>query len=328
MLHTSVAICKVATLLDWNSADTFWFLLIKSRPLPQLLMNATNQQERDSEQYLERKAFYDRVLTVYGRQTCQEILSDNTIRIHKLHLSESNKPVKIISDIVELAGKRDVDTVYHTKQALSRISKNARQDQGVALDILPERFRSYKELEDYESKNTIIGNKNRDVNTQASAGQDSVQNVRTLIALDRINNPNNLGLLIRSVTAAPNAAILYDRKGSAPLDAMALKASAGTLYKAPLYQGPLTEQLVYCKKLGIPIVGLDGHSNMSVHQFRDELTRFDTKTVVYVLGNESSGLRAEVRKLLDLSIAIPMANGVESLNVAVTGSLLAFNSFL
>ena len=93
---------------------------------------------QDSPEYIAKKSFYDKVLTVYGRNPVMEALEDESITIHKLHLSKSNKDADVLEQMKDIAKKRDIEVVYHDKQALSRISKNAKQDQGVALDMVLE----------------------------------------------------------------------------------------------------------------------------------------------------------------------------------------------
>jgi len=95
---------------------------------------------KDSPEYLAKKAFFEKVLTIYGRNAVLEALEDNTVSIHKLHLSKSNKDAPVLEQMKFLAEKRTIEIKYHDKQSLSRISKNARQDQGVALDIVLEHY--------------------------------------------------------------------------------------------------------------------------------------------------------------------------------------------
>ena len=101
---------------------------------------------QDSEAYLKKKAFFDKVLTIYGRNAVLEALEDPNITIHKLHLSKSNKDAPVLEQIKSIAKKRALEIAYHDKASLSRISKNAKQDQGVALDIVLEHFGDEKEF--------------------------------------------------------------------------------------------------------------------------------------------------------------------------------------
>ena len=100
----------------------------------------------DSQEYRNKKKLFDSMITLYGRNVAEEVLEDKTVSVHKLHLSRSNKPDGIIATLERLAQQRGIEIVYHTKEALSRISKNAKQDQGVAVDILSTSYRDAQTL--------------------------------------------------------------------------------------------------------------------------------------------------------------------------------------
>ena len=92
-----------------------------------------------------------------------------------------------------------------------------------------------------------------------------------------------------------------------------------TLYRAPLIICPeLPAALKLCKANGASICILAADARTSLFKHRP------AGHCVYVLGNESEGVSAPVRELADTALAIPMANGVESLNVAVSASLIAY----
>ena len=256
----------------------------------------------DSEQYKQKKQFFNQVVTIFGRKPVLEILQDKRLTIYRLHLAESNKPQGIISDILNMATQRGADIVYHSKQALSRISKNSKQDQGVCIDVQCPQHRDFQAFID-ELKH--------------SSG------TYRLIALDRITNPQNLGMIIRSVCAGKIDGLLLPSKGCAAIDSLVVKASAGTLFKAPiLHCQSLVNALKSAKQQGACIYGLSSHATHFINEPNNE--RF----IIYVLGNETDGVSNEVQNLCDKSIAIPMNNGVESLNVAVTASLLAFREVM
>lgn len=75
------------------------------------------------------------LFTLYGRQPVLEALQNPAIQPYKLHLADSNRSGGSLDDILKLADKREVPLAFHTRLALSRISRNGKQDQGVALDI-------------------------------------------------------------------------------------------------------------------------------------------------------------------------------------------------
>lgn len=247
---------------------------------------------QDSKEYIEKKAFFNSLITLYGRNVVLEILQDSSLQIHKLHLSSSNKSDGIIDDIISLAKKRGVETVFHKKEALSRISKNAKQDQGVAIDIKASLYQNANELYKLNSYR--------------------------LIALDGIQNPQNLGLIIRSCVAGNIDGIILPKKNSAKISALVIKASAGTLFKLPIY---------HCDNLANTIDKLDGKKYILSSHAKDSIYDIKKSTKeLFVLGNESDGVSSEIQKVCNSNISIPMKREVESLNVAMVATIIAFLS--
>ena len=100
----------------------------------------------DRAAYRNKKAFFDRVITVYGRNPVLEALQDDSLECYRLHLADSNKAAPVLAQMQALARQRDIEILIHSKRDLSRISHNGKQDQGVAADILCPGFRSLEEL--------------------------------------------------------------------------------------------------------------------------------------------------------------------------------------
>ena len=254
----------------------------------------------DQAHYADKKSFFDRMLTIYGRKPVLETLQDRSLACHALHLAESNREAGIVADIRQQAQKNGVPIKIHSREALARISKNGKQDQGVALDVL---CPSFQQLPHYLSEPT--------------------QKPQRLLALDGISNPQNLGMILRSAAAGDIDGIILPQKGTAALGPLVIKASAGTLYRAPLLlHAALPEALKLCQNKGAQICILEADAPLSLFYHRAEAF------CVYVLGNETDGVSAQVKALADASLSIPMRNGVESLNVAVTASLIAYGPHL
>lgn len=253
--------------------------------------------KEDSQAYREKKQFFNSLLTVYGRKTLLEALQEKDVEVFRLHLADSNKPAEILDQIIQLATQKGAEVVYHSRQALSRISKNASQDQGVAADL---------RLSGYQTYDQFI--------------QQSLNgSAKSLLALDSIHNPQNLGMIIRSACAGNIDGILLPMEGSAQIDPLAIKASAGTLFKAPLLRCEnLKQALTDFKEKGVSICALSSHAETTLKEF------FPTNHCIYVLGNESDGVSPDIMNLCTDKVRIPMNNGVESINVAVTAALIAF----
>lgn len=245
----------------------------------------------DSQEYKNKKLFFEKIITLYGRNVVIEVLQDPSIAVFKLHMASSNKTDGAINTILSLAKKRDLEVTYHDKNALSRISKNAKQDQGVAIDIITQSYKNASEI------------------SKLSAFR--------LIALDGIQNPQNLGMIIRSCAAGNIDGIILPKKSSAKISPLVIKASAGTLFKLPIYFCETLEEILPKLK--------DTHIYaLSSHATKDIYTLEGSEKSIFVLGNESDGVSAEILNICTDSISIPMKRGVESLNVAVTAALIAF----
>lgn len=241
----------------------------------------------------------DNLLTIYGRKPVLEALQDPTISFFRVHLADSNKSGGIIQQIIDTVTRRDVELVYHDRLGLSRISKNKKQDQGVAADVVTKNFQSFE--------NFIDG---------------KIQGNYSVLALDRITNPQNLGMIIRSVCAGTLDGILLSRRGCAKIDPLVIKASAGTVFKATvLFCDDLSSALQRAKQRGAVVYGFTLDQSKAIQQV------VFTRPNILILGNETDGLGQDTLRLCDHRVHIPMHNGVESLNVAVTAGILGFREF-
>lgn len=254
----------------------------------------------DSTEYQTKKAFFAKVITVYGRNAVAEALADQTLACHALHLANSNKPSQAIDKLTALAKKRNISIHYHERAALSRLSKNARQDQGVCADIICPDFQTI------DTFNTTV-----------------TDHPMRLLALDGITNPQNLGMILRSATAGLIDGILLAKKGNAALGPLVIKASAGAAYRAPLIHcDSLPNALKALKERDFSIATLEANAPESLFNAKPHPRQ------IYVLGNETDGVSSAVKALSNTPLHIPMQRNVESLNVAVTASLIAYASSL
>ncbi|ADR34944.1 tRNA/rRNA methyltransferase (SpoU) [Sulfuricurvum kujiense DSM 16994] len=246
----------------------------------------------DSPEYLEKKRFFDSVITLYGRNVAVEVLRDDAVQIHKLHLSKSNRIDETIEEILALAEMRGIEIKYHTKESLSRISKNSAQDQGVAIDVVSQNYRSASNI-----------------------ATDLPSSFR-LLALDGINNPQNLGMIVRSAAASKIDGIVLPRRNSTKLSPLVMKASAGTLFKIPIYYCEDLSEILGIKDTAI--ITLSSHAKDDIHTLKIP------SRAIFVLGNETEGVSDAVMRASTHSVSIPMYRGVESLNVAVTAGIVSF----
>jgi 23S rRNA (guanosine2251-2'-O)-methyltransferase len=142
-----------------------------------------------------------------------------------------------------------------------------------------------------------------------------------LLALDGVEDPHNLGALLRSADGAGIDGVILPERRSAPLSAVTAKSSAGASEHVRIAQVVnITRALEAMKKQNIWIVGLDERGT-------PDYTDFDFRQdVCLVLGSEGSGLHDLVKRTCDHLLRIPMAGSVSSLNVSVAGAVVMYEA--
>jgi 23S rRNA (guanosine2251-2'-O)-methyltransferase len=236
----------------------------------------------------------DQFLTIYGRKSVLEVLENESLNIAKVFIARKAK-ADIIKNIIAACERRGIEVLRIEADQVSRMSKHPKQDQGVAADIhTPQMDDALKFLEQHK-------------------GDDL-----KLIALDGITTPANVGMIIRSCTALGIDGIILPRKGSTKLNSFVIKASAGVVFRSRILKCErLTPVLKKAKEMGFEICGLSGEKGDNIYT-----ETFNAKSL-FVMGNETEGVSPQTEALTDKHLFIPMANGVESLNVACAATVVA-----
>ena len=141
------------------------------------------------------------------------------------------------------------------------------------------------------------------------------------IALETIQDPGNLGAIVRTAAAA-NADGLLVSADSADLDhPKVLRASAGAWFKLPMAVcSDLRAEISRCQNRGMQILATVPDASLTYWE-----VDLRVPTLI-VLGNEGSGLSAELIRLADRQIQIPLSRGVESLNVSIASALILYEA--
>ena len=201
-----------------------------------------------------------------------------------------------IQQVLSEAGRRGIAVEQVDSAALDRLSHGG-VHQGVVADAEAPRVRDLAHL------------------VREAAGP------ALLVVLDGVEDPHNVGAVIRSVDAAGGTGLVRQTRRAAALEGAAAKASAGAVAHVPVVDVVnIARALEALKALGVWTVGLAGEA----------AERYDdvdwTVPSAIVLGAEGSGLRRLVRERCDRLVSIPMAGRVSSLNVSVAAGVVLFEA--
>jgi 23S rRNA (guanosine2251-2'-O)-methyltransferase len=203
-----------------------------------------------------------------------------------------------LTEIVRLAGAQGIGIQRVSVADLDRAANGARH-QGVVADLAPPNARlSVEDL--------VIG----------ASGSAPL-----IVVLDGIEDPHNVGAIVRSVDAAGAHGIVRQSRHAARLDGAAAKASAGAVAHVRVAEVVnIARALETLKDAGVWTVGLAGDANK---RYSDVDLTLPTALVV---GAEGVGLRRLVRERCDWLVSIPMAGHVQSLNVSVATGIALFEA--
>jgi 23S rRNA (guanosine2251-2'-O)-methyltransferase len=196
-----------------------------------------------------------------------------------------------LQEIIDLARERKITLRFEPREALDRASNGATHQGVVAFGAA----HRYAELDQV------------------------LPHARLLIVLDGVEDPHNLGAIIRTAQAAgANAVIVPDRRAAGLTETVA-KAAAGALEHLPVVRvGNVNQTLEDLKKRDFWIYGLDERGG----QLYTEIEY--VQPTVFVLGGEGHGLHELVKKHCDVLVRIPMAGAIASLNVSVAAGVVLF----
>lgn len=145
-----------------------------------------------------------------------------------------------------------------------------------------------------------------------------------LLALDGVEDPQNLGALARVADAAGCAGLVLTRRHAPPLSPAVSRASAGAIEHLPVARVPnLKRALAELGEHGFWSIGADPEGESTLYDLPDKTWE---GRLVFVMGAEGQGMRQNVRESVDHRVQIPMSGKVASLNVATAAAVLLFES--
>lgn len=221
---------------------------------------------------------------IYGRNAVLEAARAG--RVRRVLLAEGLDPDPRLVELRQLAPSVEVPA-----PRLAALAQGAHQ--GVVAELAPRTFLTLRQL--LQATPTL------------------------LLGLDGIEDPQNLGAILRSAEAAGVDGVLLPERRSAPLSGAAVKASSGASELLPLCRvAGLASAVPEIRRAGLWCVALDPRGDM--HPWEVDLTR----PSLVVVGGEGRGVRRLVRERCDASVRLPMAGRVASLNASAAAASLLY----
>jgi 23S rRNA (guanosine2251-2'-O)-methyltransferase len=234
---------------------------------------------------------------LYGLHPVEEALKAGRRRFDHVLVARERGDARIES-LVALCRASGVRVRQESREQLTQLAQTPAH-QGVVALVRPQEFLSIEDL-------------------FAPIRPDTP---RLLLALDGVEDPQNLGALLRVADGAGVDGVVLTERRAAPLSPAAVKASAGAAEHLRIARVVnLVRALEDLKRQNLWIIGLDEHG-------QTDYDHFDlTGNCVLVLGREGAGLHDLVRRTCDHLLRIPMSGGVTSLNVSTAAAVVLFEA--
>jgi 23S rRNA (guanosine2251-2'-O)-methyltransferase len=228
---------------------------------------------------------------ICGVHAVYEALASRSTPIERIHISREAHSARL-KEILDLAHERDVPVRKEERSVLDRMAEGA-VHQGIIAVTAALSYADFEVL--FKTEKPVV------------------------VVLDGVEDPHNLGAVIRTAEACNASGIVVPERHSAPLSATVVKASAGASAYIPIVRVKnLVTAIDELKERGLWVVGVD----MAGTQ---DWTAFDyTGPVALILGGEHKGLRRLVREHCDVLVRLPMLGRIASLNISVAAAVVLY----
>ena len=222
---------------------------------------------------------------IYGRKPVIDAI-DSGVEIYRAFVIKQNS--KIVDEIISKLNRANVEINFVDKRFFDKIDMN---HQGVMVEAESFQYKDLKDLDKYQR----------------------------LIILDQIEDPHNLGAIIRSAESFGFDGVIIPERRSASVSPIVYKTSAGAINNINIIMVKNTNRAIEeIKEAGFWVYGLAGEASSPIDQV-------DLKgKVCLIVGNEGKGLSRLVRENCDILINIPMKGFVNSLNASVASAIAMY----
>ena len=237
-------------------------------------------------------------IEIFGFHSIESMLKSNAELVLNVLIQNERKD-KRINELINTLSSQKISYSFADKATLDKISKGELH-QGVISSVIPSSILNEESL----------------IKSITRFNQNSL-----ILILDSIQDPRNLGACLRSANAAGVSHVIINKDGSAPINSLVHRTSAGAINNLQIFHVTnLSRTIQQIKKRDIWVLGLDGNTESSIYNVNL------TGSIAIVVGSEGKGIRSLIKKNCDQIVSIPMAGNIESLNVSVATAIALFES--
>lgn len=230
---------------------------------------------------------------IYGKHASKAALLNSKSEVKRAYVLQSFLEDKSFMSLLRTVTYEVRDKAFLDKLA----SKMGGVHQGIVLECKPVAWFSLQEIEDMvESKKHA-----------------------TIVALDQVTDPHNLGAILRNCQAFGVDAVIVTKDNSAIKSPVVAKVASGALEYVPVcVVANLSQAIKNLQQKHFWAIALDANTNDSIEKIRE----FDKK--ILVLGAEGAGLRSLTKQICDVMVKIPIQESLDSLNVSATSAIALY----
>ena len=236
------------------------------------------------------KEVIEMAIIIAGKNTVTEAIKVGR-KVHELYIQQGTN-----KDIIDLANKKHIKVVELPKFEIKKILPPA--NQGVGAKVADYTYKSLESVLSKEKQNKV------------------------LIMLDGLEDPHNLGAILRSCDAFGMDGIIIPKNRSVKLNATVAKVSTGAIEHVDVIEVTnLTNTIKQLKKENFWVVGTDADTEQTIHDINVDAN------LLVVIGSEGKGISRLVKENCDYVVKIPMVGHVNSLNASVSTALVIYELF-
>lgn len=236
---------------------------------------------------------------IYGRQPVREVMRASRRHVAGLYVADSLRDKSELGDLLQLARSQKLSVMRVKKQRIDGLVGQGVNHQGIAIEVGPYPYVTFERL--------------------LTEGADPGSR-RLFLLLDGVQDPQNLGSLLRSADAAGIAGVVLPERRAVHVTPAVVRASAGAAEHVRTARvANLVSAVKTLREHDILVAGLDGGPDA-----QDYLQARLAGDAALVVGSEGCGMRRLVRETCDVLLRIPMQGRVNSLNAAIAGAIALF----